>query len=33
MIEALRSFQAGDDLIRVRQRLGEADGSRDGLRI
>jgi hypothetical protein len=33
MVELLRSFQAGDDLIRVRQRLGEADGCWDGSRI
>jgi hypothetical protein len=33
MIEVLRSFQAGNDLIRVRKRLGEADGCWDGSRI
>jgi hypothetical protein len=33
MIEVLRSFQAGDDLIRVGERFGEADGCWDGSRI
>ena len=29
MLEVLRSFQARDDLIRIRKRLGQADGGWD----